>query len=317
MKLAILDKTGKKIADFELNLSQDIREDIFKKAVKAETSMFRQNYGATPLAGKTVSINVTKRRQAHRSTYGKGGSRTPKKAMWKRGQQLRFVGAFAPNTVGGRRAHPPKASKKLIKNINNKETMKTKILILLSLLVMFNITSCKKELKTIDPPIDDNKKMEDLDVPEYFDYSTTQTIQLKVTASDYVGLPATKIEIYNTNPNEGGTIIKSGITDRDQVLEVSFEIPANQEELHIRRTTYLGEIETATIDIDGEDLEYTFTTNKSKSDFKNGVTGPGCTDCTVTIADNQSGILTINTGETYCVVSGGTFTGGLVMNGGT
>ena len=195
--------------------------------------------------------------------------------------------------------------------------MKTKILILLSLLVMFNITSCKKELKTIDPPIDDNKKMEDLDVPEYFDYSTTQTIQLKVTASDYVGLPATKIEIYNTNPNEGGTIIKSGITDRDQVLEVSFEIPANQEELHIRRTTYLGEIETATIDIDGEDLEYTFTTNKSKSDFKNGVTGPGCTDCTVTIADNQSGILTINTGETYCVVSGGTFTGGLVMNGGT
>ncbi len=121
MKIAILDKTGKKVADFDLNISEEIREDVFKKAVTAENSLFRHTYGATPLAGKKSSINVTKRRQAHRSTYGKSISRVPRKAMWKRGQQLRFVGAFAPGTVGGRRAHPPKATKITLKDMNNKE----------------------------------------------------------------------------------------------------------------------------------------------------------------------------------------------------
>lgn len=37
---------------------------------------------------------------------------------------MRFVGAFAPNTVGGRRAHPPKADKNTLKMVNNKEWLK-------------------------------------------------------------------------------------------------------------------------------------------------------------------------------------------------
>ena len=44
--------------------------------------------------------------------------------MWARGQQHRFVGAFAPNTVGGRKAHAPKAGKNIIKSLNNKEWQK-------------------------------------------------------------------------------------------------------------------------------------------------------------------------------------------------
>jgi large subunit ribosomal protein L4e len=121
MKLNILDKTGKKVGDFDFKVKSDVRDDIFKKAVLAEFSLFRQEKGADPLAGKRSSINVSKRRKAFRSTYGKGGSRTPKKTMWARGQQHRFVGAFAPNTVGGRKAHAPKSQKIIIKNLNNKE----------------------------------------------------------------------------------------------------------------------------------------------------------------------------------------------------
>ncbi len=124
MKIDIIDKTGKKVADYDLKLSSDIREDIFKKAVMAESSLFRQPYGASVSAGRRHSINVSKRRQTFRTTYGKGVSRTPRKTMWRRGMQVRFVGAFSPNTVGGRRAHPPKACKIIQKNINNKEWLK-------------------------------------------------------------------------------------------------------------------------------------------------------------------------------------------------
>jgi large subunit ribosomal protein L4e len=124
MKVSVFDKIGKEVETFEFKLSEDIREDIFKKAIIAENSLFRQSYGATPLAGKKASINVSKRRQTFRSTYGKSISRTPRKTMWRRGMQLRFVGAFAANTVGGRRAHPPKGNKSFLKDINNKEWLK-------------------------------------------------------------------------------------------------------------------------------------------------------------------------------------------------
>ena len=121
MKVAIIDKTGKKVSDYDFKLSGDIRNDIFKKAVFAENTLFRQRNGSDLMAGKKCTINVSKRRKKLRSTYGRGGSRTPKKVMWSRGSQFRFVGAFAANTVGGRRAHPPKASKIILKNVNNKE----------------------------------------------------------------------------------------------------------------------------------------------------------------------------------------------------
>lgn len=124
MKTQILDKTGKKVGDFDFSVSSDVRDDIFKKAVLAEFSLFRQVKGADPEAGKKASINVSKRRKTFRTTYGRGGSRTPKKVMWARGSQFRFVGAFAGNTVGGRKAHAPNANKIIVKDINNKEWLK-------------------------------------------------------------------------------------------------------------------------------------------------------------------------------------------------
>jgi large subunit ribosomal protein L4e len=124
MKLPIIDKTGKKFADTEIKIDGTVRDDIFKKAVLAEMSIFKQTQGADPLAGKRSAIHLSKRRRKLRTTYGRGGSRTPKKVMWSRGTQFRFVGAFAPNTVGGRKAHPPKSSKITLKGINNKEWFK-------------------------------------------------------------------------------------------------------------------------------------------------------------------------------------------------
>ncbi|NQZ84590.1 MAG: 50S ribosomal protein L4 [Nanoarchaeales archaeon] len=122
MKANIIDKTGKSVGDFTFeNVATNVREDVFKKAVLAEFSLFRQEKGAKLSAGKRQTINNSKRRKAFRSTYGKGGSRTPKKAMWARGSQIRFVGAFVSNTRGGRRAHPPKAAEKIMKSMNNKE----------------------------------------------------------------------------------------------------------------------------------------------------------------------------------------------------
>ena len=70
------------------------------------------------------SAKLSKRRRAYRGSYGFGISRTPRKILSKRGRRLGWVGAVAPNTVGGRRTHPPKAEKIWREEINTKERRK-------------------------------------------------------------------------------------------------------------------------------------------------------------------------------------------------
>ncbi|NPD46280.1 MULTISPECIES: LruC domain-containing protein [unclassified Lentimicrobium] len=189
-------------------------------------------------------------------------------------------------------------------------------IILLVFVLVWGFSSCSKDLEQ-DPPCIPEKTMEDLLVSETFNFKTSQTIDIKIIASDHIGLPALKIELFDANPNENGKAIKSGITNRNQEFQTTIILPAYQETIYIRRTTNSGVIETVTMDINGEKLEYIFTDTKSVNSMRGNVTGPGCSDCTTTISDHLTGTLTINSGETICILNGATFTGGLTMNGGT
>ena len=110
MKVNIYDLNGevKNKIDLPEIFNYPIRIDIIKKAFDVLRANKRQPYGADPLAGK---------RHATASTgKGLGVSRVPR---------LTQVGsrraALAPGTVGGRRAHPPKAEKNWKEKINKKE----------------------------------------------------------------------------------------------------------------------------------------------------------------------------------------------------
>ncbi len=126
MKLKIIAADGKNVGEMQLpkQFEEDLRPDLIKRAVLAIHSHNRQPYGAFPLAGKRYSAETSKRRRDYKGSYGKAISRTPKKVMTHRGDQFYWVGAFAPMTVGGRRAHPPKAWKVWEQKINIKERKK-------------------------------------------------------------------------------------------------------------------------------------------------------------------------------------------------
>jgi len=104
--------------------SELVRLDVIKRAVEAIDSNNRQPYGANPRAGLNVSADVSRRRRAYRGSYGRGISRVPRKVMSRSGTQFNWVGAQAPGTVGGRRAHPAKAEKIWSVKINDKERKK-------------------------------------------------------------------------------------------------------------------------------------------------------------------------------------------------
>ena len=123
MKLNILDISKNKVGEINLptQFKEDVRTDLMRRAVLALRSNNRQPYGSMKEAGKRSSSTLSKRRRRYRGSYCLGISRTPRKILSRRGTRMNWVGAFAPNTVGGRRAHPPKAEKCLQKKINKKE----------------------------------------------------------------------------------------------------------------------------------------------------------------------------------------------------
>ena len=126
MKLKIKNQKGEAKQDIELpkQFNEPVRADLIQRAFLAFQSHNFQPYGAYPRAGLRASSYLSKRRNSYRSTYGIGQSRTPRKVMSRRGTRLNYVGAFAPQTVSGRRAHPPKAEKIIAHKLNIKERRK-------------------------------------------------------------------------------------------------------------------------------------------------------------------------------------------------
>ena len=121
----------------------------------------RQPYGTKIGAGMRASAKLSRRRRDYKTAYGHGISRVPRKVLWHRGGQFGWVGAVAPGTVGGRRAHPPKAEKIWDKRINIKERKKAIRSALAATLDKNLVALRNHQLPSIYPLVIENK-FEDL-----------------------------------------------------------------------------------------------------------------------------------------------------------
>lgn len=126
MKVSVRDIANKEVGSIDLpqQFDEDYRPDLIQRAVLSLQSRARQPYGTDPMAGKKSSAELSRRRRKYRGSYGFGISRVPRKILTRRGTRMYWVGAFAPGTVGGRRAHPPKAEKIWEQKINKTENRK-------------------------------------------------------------------------------------------------------------------------------------------------------------------------------------------------
>jgi len=108
MKAKLLSCGGEPLTDIELPrfFETEFRPDVILKAVNIERKNKRQPYGPNPKAGMRHAV----------STWGKGRG----VARVQRLTQGRRA-AESPNTVGGRRAHPPRPEEVLKRKINKKE----------------------------------------------------------------------------------------------------------------------------------------------------------------------------------------------------
>jgi large subunit ribosomal protein L4e len=104
-----LDGSSTEHVQLPLAFSEPVRPDLIRRAVLAARANRRQPYGTSPTAGLRHSVQW--------SGKGKGVSRTPRLMDSMRGAQ-------APNTVGGRPAHPPRPDRIWTLKINTKERKK-------------------------------------------------------------------------------------------------------------------------------------------------------------------------------------------------
>jgi len=101
-----LDGKSRTTVPLPLAFSLPVRKDLIQRAVVAAQSHRRQPHATSPTAGVRHSVEW--------SGKGRGVARTPRLMDSMRGAQ-------APNTVGGRPAHPPTTETIWAKKINRKE----------------------------------------------------------------------------------------------------------------------------------------------------------------------------------------------------
>ncbi|MFH1788631.1 MAG: 50S ribosomal protein L4 [Candidatus Altiarchaeota archaeon] len=119
--VSVYSKTGSKAGTVTPHdvFTTEYRPDLIQRAVVSIQAGRRSPYGPTPSAGlKTSADYFGRRRGAYRMTINRGMSRLPREKTGGGGLgKVRRV----PQSVGGRRSHPPKPEKSYIKKINKKE----------------------------------------------------------------------------------------------------------------------------------------------------------------------------------------------------
>jgi len=121
MKAKLFDLKDNKTSEISLPgiFDSHIREDIALKFYEADKTY--HPHSPSPLAGRkhSASGTISHRRHEWKGHYGKGISRAPRKAMWRRGTQFYWVGAEINSARGGRVVHAPETIWKIPKiNIN-------------------------------------------------------------------------------------------------------------------------------------------------------------------------------------------------------
>lgn len=126
MKAQLYDLAGKTKGELELPkvFNTPIREDIISKLVEIERISSQNPHSPASTAGRrhSASGTISHRRHKWKGHYGKGISRVPRKAMWRRGTQFYWVAAEVSGTRGGRRVHTPTVLQ-TFRKVNKKEAV--------------------------------------------------------------------------------------------------------------------------------------------------------------------------------------------------
>ena len=179
--------------------------------------------------------------------------------------------------------------------------------------LVFVLFSCKKEAE--ETPVVVKKDIENLSVPVDFDYKTGKTVSVKF-ATTY-DEPYAVVEVYNGDPNRGGSIIIAGKLENKK-FEKDVVLPSYVDHLFIRLKKNNGISKYFDVNIDDNLAEYNYDPSVQTRSV-NAIETYDCdANCTQTISESGTyNNVSVNEGETLCISEGVTVSGSINVNGGT
>jgi len=136
------------------------------------------------------------------------------------------------------------------------------------ILALLALASCNN--KNGDSPGPQKEKtMKDLVVSNNFEWKTSKPANLIITAKDNEGQPiaGAKFSIFSDNPENGGKLIVSGVTNTSGIYSVDYSVPAYYSSLYVR-SDYVGLPTPGMVSLNNNGFEITFGGKEKNAVFK-------------------------------------------------
>lgn len=127
----------------------------------------------------------------------------------------------------------------------------------LMILALLALASCNN--KNGDSPGPQKEKtMKDLVISNNFEWKTSKPANLIITAKDNEGQPiaGAKFSIFTDNPENGGKLIVSGVTNTTGIYSVDYSVPAYYSALYVR-SDYVGLPTPGMVSLDNNGFDIT------------------------------------------------------------
>ncbi|MDH7913332.1 LruC domain-containing protein [Winogradskyella sp. SYSU M77433] len=113
-----------------------------------------------------------------------------------------------------------------------------KKILFIPLLSFFVLSSCSKDLESIENDSSDSigNVISELNIPADFNFVTTSEIEIEVEVKSVTdqALSGVKVSFFTKHPDSGGTYLSSGLTNSTGVLNTKIQVPTYLENLFVQ-----------------------------------------------------------------------------------
>ncbi len=147
--------------------------------------------------------------------------------------------------------------------------MKNRIAIFVSMLII--VSSCSK-LEVNNNVNNNDSAMESLNVLDNFSWETSKSVNVNLSVLDNNNAPISnvRLSLYTDDPESGGKLIFSGVTDNYGSFSRAYEFPSYFDSVSIVNN-YIGINNMIRVAITGESVNYTFGGEQATSQQKSAV----------------------------------------------
>ena len=137
------------------------------------------------------------------------------------------------------------------------------------MLALLALASCNNKDGGETPLPSNEKTMKDLVIADNFEWNTSKSANLKITAEDNTGKPVVgaKFSIFTDDPDNGGKLIVSGVTNDQGVYYVDYSVPAYYSELYVR-SDYVGLPTPGMVSLDNNGFDIVLGGKQKNTAFK-------------------------------------------------